>query len=31
VELVLRSTREVRDVRITAVVESFRELLGRTV
>jgi len=30
VELVLRSTREVRDVRITAVVESLRELLGRT-
>jgi prolyl-tRNA synthetase len=30
VELVLRSTREVRDVRIGAVVESFRELLGRT-
>ncbi len=30
VEVVLRSTREVRDVRITAVVESFRELLGRT-
>ena len=31
VEVVLRSTREVRDVRIGAVVESFRELLGRTV
>ena len=30
VEVVLRSTREVRDVRIGAVVESFRELLGRT-
>src|SRR5579863_637772 len=30
VEVVLRSTREVRDVRITAIVESFRELLGRT-
>lgn len=30
VEVVLRSTREVRDVRITAVVESLRELLGRT-
>jgi prolyl-tRNA synthetase len=30
VEVVLRSTREVRDVRIAAVVESFRELLGRT-
>jgi prolyl-tRNA synthetase len=30
VEVVLRSTREVRDVRITAVVESFQELLGRT-
>jgi prolyl-tRNA synthetase len=30
VELVLRSTREVRDVRITAVVECLRELLGRT-
>jgi prolyl-tRNA synthetase len=29
VEVVLRSTREVRDVRIGAVVESFRELLGR--
>jgi prolyl-tRNA synthetase len=29
VEIVLRSTREVRDVRIGAVVESFRELLGR--
>jgi prolyl-tRNA synthetase len=30
VEVVLRSTREVRDVRIASVVESFRELLGRT-
>jgi len=30
VELVLRSTREVRDVTITTVVESLRELLGRT-
>jgi prolyl-tRNA synthetase len=30
VEVVLRSTREVRDVRITAVVDSFQELLGRT-
>jgi prolyl-tRNA synthetase len=30
VEVVLRSTREVRDVRITEIVESFRELLGRT-
>ncbi len=29
VEVVLRSTREVRDVRITAVVETFQELLGR--
>ena len=29
VEVVLRSTREVRDVRITAIVESFGELLGR--
>ncbi len=29
VEVVLRSTREVRDVRIEAVVESLRELLGR--
>src|SRR5208282_3552794 len=29
VELVLRSTREVRDVTITTVVESLRELLGR--
>ena len=29
VEVVLRSTREVRDVRITAIVESFRELLRR--
>ena len=29
VEVVLRSTREVRDVRITAIVENFRELLGR--
>ncbi len=30
VEVVLRSTREVRDVRITAVVEYFKEMLGRT-
>jgi prolyl-tRNA synthetase len=30
VEVVLRSTREVRDVRITAVVESLQELLGQT-
>jgi prolyl-tRNA synthetase len=30
VEVVLRSTREVRDVSITEIVESFRELLGRT-
>jgi len=30
VEVVLRSTREVRNVRITEVVESLRELLGRT-
>ena len=30
VELVLRSTHEVRDVTITTVVESVRELLGRT-
>jgi prolyl-tRNA synthetase len=29
VEVVLRSTREVRDVRITAIVESLEELLGR--
>ncbi len=29
VEVVLRSTREVRDVRITAIVESFKELLRR--
>ena len=29
VEVVLRSTREVRDVRITAIVESFEELLRR--
>ncbi len=29
VEVVLRSTREMRDVRITAVVEYFQELLGR--
>src|ERR1700728_4232952 len=29
VELVLRSTREVRDVRITAIVETFKELLRR--
>ena len=29
VEVVLRSTREVRDVTITAVVEYFRELLAR--
>src|SRR6267154_4013076 len=30
VEVVLRSTREVREVRITAVVEYFKEMLGRT-
>jgi len=30
VEVVIRSTRDVRDVRITAIVEYFRELLGRT-
>jgi prolyl-tRNA synthetase len=30
VEVVLRSTREVRDVRITAIVESLEELLRRT-
>ena len=30
VEVVLRSTREIRDVRITAVVEHFQELLRRT-
>jgi len=30
VELVLRSTREVRDVTIASVVESLRGLLGRT-
>ena len=30
VEVVIRSTRELRDVRITAIVEYFRELLGRT-
>jgi prolyl-tRNA synthetase len=29
VEVVLRSTREVRDVRITAIVESFKQLLRR--
>jgi prolyl-tRNA synthetase len=29
VEVVLRSTREVRDVRITAIVESFNQLLRR--
>ena len=29
VEVVLRSTREVRDVTITAIVEHFKELLGR--
>ena len=29
VEVVLRSTREVRDVRISAIVESFEELLRR--
>ncbi len=29
VELVLRSTREIRDVKITAIVESFEELLRR--
>jgi prolyl-tRNA synthetase len=30
VEVVLRSTREVRDVTISAIVEHFQELLGRT-
>jgi len=30
VEVVLRSTREVRDVRITAIVESFEELLRQS-
>jgi prolyl-tRNA synthetase len=30
VEVVPRSTREVRDVKITAIVEHFQELLGRT-
>jgi prolyl-tRNA synthetase len=30
VEVVQRSTREVRDVRITALEETFEELLGRT-
>ena len=30
VEVVIRSTREVRDVRIATIVEYFRELLGRT-
>jgi prolyl-tRNA synthetase len=30
VEVVFRSTREVRDVRISAIVEHFRQLLGRT-
>jgi prolyl-tRNA synthetase len=30
VEVVFRSTREMRDVRISAIVEHFRELLGRT-
>jgi len=30
VEVVLRSTREMRDVRITAIVESFEELLRRS-
>jgi prolyl-tRNA synthetase len=29
VEVVLRSTREVRDVTITSIVEYFQELLGR--
>jgi prolyl-tRNA synthetase len=29
VEVVIRSTREVRDVRIAAIVEYFRELLGK--
>ncbi len=29
VEVVLRSTREVRDVTISAIVETFQELLGR--
>jgi prolyl-tRNA synthetase len=30
VEVVLRSTRQVHDVRISAIVEHFRQLLGRT-
>jgi len=30
VEVVLRSTREVRDVRITAIGEFFQETLGRS-
>jgi prolyl-tRNA synthetase len=30
VEVVLRSTREVRDVSIATIVENFRQLLGRT-
>jgi prolyl-tRNA synthetase len=30
VEVVIRSTREVRDVTISAIVEYFQELLGRT-
>jgi prolyl-tRNA synthetase len=30
VEVVFRSTHEVRDVRISAIVEQFQELLGRT-
>ena len=30
VEVVLRSTREVRDVTISAIVEYFQELPGRT-
>ena len=30
VEVVFRSTHEIRDVRISAIVELFRELLGRT-
>jgi prolyl-tRNA synthetase len=30
VEVVIRSTREVRDVRISAIVDNFQQLLGRT-
>jgi prolyl-tRNA synthetase len=29
-EVVIRSTREVHDVRIASIVEHFQELLGRT-